>query len=79
MRRWGVACWRFTVDGWQLAVGGSQLTACTYNHTRCMRLKAALCLGISFLTQRTALAQDHNRGGFTLVVNAGYAIGYQFL
>ena len=35
---------------------------------------AALCLAALFVNQGTALAQDNNRGGFTLLVNAGYAV-----
>jgi hypothetical protein len=36
--------------------------------------RAAFCLATLFVTQGNALAQDHNRGGFTLLVNAGYAV-----
>jgi hypothetical protein len=35
---------------------------------------AALCLAALFVNQGTALAQDNNRGGFTLLLNAGYAV-----
>jgi hypothetical protein len=35
---------------------------------------AALCLAALFVNQGTALAQDNNRGGFTLLINAGYAV-----
>jgi hypothetical protein len=37
-------------------------------------ITSAISLSAFFVSHGTALAQDHNRGGFTFLINAGYAV-----
>ena len=53
---------------WKKDVGLHQTRA-----KRCL-WRAAFCLAALFVNQGAALAQDDNRGGFTLLINGGYGV-----
>lgn len=55
-----------------MATAFARPTAPATRHLR----SAVLCLAAVFAAQGRALAQDNDRGGFTLLVNAGYAVQY---